>query len=416
MKQVLTHSGADEMRSAHIGTERPKHVLIIGAGASGLIAAVCAARAGAEVTVLEHRSEAGIKLSITGNGRCNYTNTDIRPEHYHCSDPDFIRTVLGSFGYEDALRFFEELGIRPEIRHYGFDESGYVYPSGMNAAGFRDVIYQEAVRLGVKFCFEMPDAKVIEKGLNTLNDGLSSDNEGLSPDSGRPADAPSFHTKTDTALILAAGSNAYPSTGSDSSVYPLIRRLGLEFHSFLPALCGLYSKDPLLKEWKGRRVRGKVVLEILENPNDSGAGHENAGCTNADPVESNEAEGEIQFTEHSISGIPVMQVSRYAAIALKKGRSVRLTVCGRTAEESLSLSGGHTFDIHRTAGFDRSQVCSGGIDISEVDPSTMEVRRCPGVYVCGELLDVDGDCGGYNLHFAWATGRLAGISAAGSRL
>ena len=368
-----------------------KAVLIIGAGASGLIAAVCAAQAGAEVTVLEHRSEAGIKLSITGNGRCNYTNTDIRPEHYHCSDPDFIRTVLGSFGYEDALRFFEELGIRPEVRHYGFDESGYVYPSGMNAAGFRDVLYQEAVRLGVKFCFEMPDAEVIEAAMEVVS--ISS-----------------------SALILAAGSNAYPSTGSDSSVYPLIRRLSLEFHSFLPALCGLYSKDLLLEEWKGRRVRGKVVLEILGNPNDSGAEHGNAGCINAGPVESYASEGEIQFTEHSISGIPVMQISRYAAIALKKGLSVKLSVSGRTAEESLNLSGGHTFDIHRTAGFDRSQVCSGGIDVSEVDPSTMEVRRCPGVYVCGELLDVDGDCGGYNLHFAWATGRLAGISAAGSRL
>ncbi|MBQ8933458.1 MAG: NAD(P)/FAD-dependent oxidoreductase [Lachnospiraceae bacterium] len=348
-----------------------KNVTIIGAGASGLMAAVCAARAGARVTVLEHREEAGIKLSLTGNGRCNYTNTDIGPAHYHCSDPAFAESVLRNFGYQDAVRFFENLGIRPVIRHYDFDEFGYVYPEGMNAAGFRDAIFREAERLGVAFCFGLSDDEVMRRA------------EAVIDEIGRKQER-------DSALILAAGSNAYPVTGSDSSIYPLIRKLGLDFHTFLPALCGLYSKDPLLKEWKGRRVRGEAVLLISEGQ---------------DPAREYRASGEIQFTEHSISGIPVMQLSRYAAIALKKGQRAFLTI--RTDEQ-------HTFEIYRTAGFDRAQVCSGGIDIAEIDPASMQIKKHPGIYVCGEMIDVDGECGGFNLHFAWASGHLAGLSAAHS--
>lgn len=400
-------------------------VLVIGAGASGLMAALSAARAGAKVTVLEHGDKPGRKLALTGNGRCNYTNTDVNVSHYHSfgdydySSEKFIRTVLDEFGYEDCIAFFRELGIEPDIRHYQYDDSGYVYPEGMNAAEFRDVVYNAAVNAGVKFEFGVDDAEVL-----------------------RIAEDDKYH-----AVVIAAGSNAYPATGSDSSIYPLLKKIGAEFHIFQPALCALYSKDAYLREMKGKRIKDTVCLNIyrhnLLDKGDMHIGHNRteqasgknisedisaagkygpASCSKSSltpgrddtiiddagvrlitdstetQVLSHKAYGEVQFNEHSISGIPVMQLSRYAAIALKQGLKVSLT------------AGGHEYDIHRTAGFDRSQVCSGGIDLRDIDPHTMRFKDS-NVYICGELLDVDGDCGGYNLHFAWATGYIAGRSA-----
>ena len=340
-------------------------VTVIGAGASGLMAAICAARQGAFATVLEHRQEAGIKLALTGNGRCNYTNTGIGSPHYHAEDPNFVAQILQRFSYADCIRFFREIGIEPLVRHYPYDDLGYVYPEGMDAAAFRDRLKSTAAALGVRLCLGMEDSEVLERCREILR---------------KREEEPSRK------LILATGSNAFPATGSDSSLYPLIRELGLSFRTFLPALCALHSKDPALQELAGRRIRGEAVLELRQGP-----------C-----VSRYSCSGEIQFTRHSISGIPVMQLSRHAAIALREGKEVFLTAAGRR------------FAIHRTAGFDRAQSCSGGIALSEIDPDTMEMRRHPGVYACGELLDIDGECGGFHLHLAWATGFIAG-NAAGRR-
>ncbi len=379
-------------------------VTVIGAGASGLMAALCAARAGAAVTVLEHKSEAGLKLALTGNGRCNYTNTGVSAEHYHCDDPAFVKTVLDRFSYESCITFFSGLGIEPEIRHYDFDELGYVYPRGLDASGFRTRLYEAALEAGVSFRFDLPDAEVLESAWEAaLKASEDAAGAGYAAGAGNAAGAGYAGEAGDIvgtgnaagagdipgaadALIIAAGSNAYPMTGSESSAYPLIRRLGLEFHPYLPALCGLYSKDPLLKELKGRRIRDEVLLRT--------------GTGKGEPPQTYTCSGEIQFNEHSISGIPVMQLSAFAAKALNRKETVSLEI------------GGHTYPIHRTADFSHSQVCSGGISTAEIDPETMRCRAHKNVYVCGECLDVDGECGGFNLHFAWASGYLAGTNAA----
>ena len=373
---MADYNGAADSRSR-------KSVLIVGAGASGLMAALSAAYAGADVTVLEHKAEAGIKLALTGNGRCNYTNTDAAPDKYHYGDEAgrrFIEAALTAFGYKDCIDFFERLGIEPEIRHYAYDESGYVYPKGMNASGFRDVMYKAACRSGVQFRFGVSDDEVVRAVLDVLNG-----------------------THGDKSVIIAAGSNAYPVTGSDSSIYPVFRELGISLHRFLPALCALYSKDEYLKEMKGRRVKSSVTLNIY----DSGQMSEDDGKLTAAYTQS----GEIQFNEHSISGIPVMQLSGYAAKALKDGKCVVLSIDG------------HDYLVHRTAGFNRAQTCTGGIAPSDIDPHTMryigstaygaDTENAMSLYLCGEIIDIDGECGGYNLHFAWATGYTAGRAAAG---
>lgn len=366
--------------------------LIIGAGASGLTAAVCAARAGASVTVLEHKASPGIKLALTGNGRCNYTNTDAAPDKYSCDDSKFISEVLDIFGYDECIDFFRGIGIEPEIRHYAYDTSGYVYPKDSNAAGFRDRLYAEAMRLGVKFEFNVPDSEIcsmiIRHARTECGDGIGTANAA-------GASTPNAYSAADSSLdniIIAAGSNAYPKTGSDSSVYPALKQLGINLNRFLPALCALFSKDSRLAKMKGQRVRAEAVLKIYELEASDGDDCTKYSCS-----------GEIQFNEHSISGIPVMQISRYASEAISKGHRTVLNVCG------------HDYEIHRTAGFDKAQVCSGGISVHEMDPHSMRYKDS-NIYFCGEIIDVDGQCGGYNLHFAWASGYIAGMSAAGAKI
>lgn len=380
---------------------RQKRILIAGAGAAGLMAAISAADAGALVTVLEHKPEAGIKLAITGNGRCNYTNTDVATDKYHYSDEAgrrLVEAVLAVFGYRDCIEFFEQLGIEPKICHYDYDESGYVYPEEMNASGFRDVMYQTALKRGVSFCFGVSEDEVTGTVLAALKGTGSNAYD---------------------AVIIATGSNAYPVTGSDSSIYPVFRELGVSLNRFLPALCALYSKDAQLREMKGRRIRSSVTLTIYEAEElqgDSDAADRQKSEERSEKSEEQLSDrtvisytesGEIQFNEHSISGIPVMQLSAYAAKALKEGRRVRLSIDG------------HDYEIHRTAGFDRAQTCTGGIAPADIDPHTMRyigggfaAQQNTKLYLCGEIIDMDGKCGGYNLHFAWATGYIAGRAAA----
>lgn len=355
--------------------------LVIGAGASGLMAAVCAARAGASVTVLEHKDEPGIKLALTGNGRCNYTNTDVAPDKYCCDDDAFISEILDIFGYDECIEFFRSIGTEPEIRHYVYDTSGYAYPSVGNAADFRDRLYAEALRAGVKFEFNVPDDKICSAVIRSAH--IGTETGGNTVNEAGDTDGGSFDS-----IIIAAGSNAYPKTGSDSSVYPALRQLGIGMNRFLPALCALFSKDAMLADMKGRRVHAEAILKIYGDMPEKTDNCTRYSCS-----------GEIQFNEHSISGIPVMQISRYASEAISKGLRTVLSVCG------------HDYEIHRTAGFDKAQVCSGGIAVSEIDPHSMRYKDS-NIYFCGEIIDVDGQCGGYNLHFAWASGCIAGRSAA----
>ena len=396
---TLARVNTESESAAGPENRKTRRVLVVGAGAAGLMAAISAADCGAKVTVLEHKDKPGIKLAITGNGRCNYTNTYVSADKYHCEDAHtrhFVEEVLCQFGFEDSIGFFKSIGIEPEIRHYSYDESGYVYPKEMNAQGFRDIMYQAALKRKVDFHFGVSDDKVIETVLN--------------------------NTRYD-AVIIATGSNAYPVTGSDSSVYPVFKQLGIKTERFLPALCALYSKDEQLGKLKGRRIKTEVRLGIYEEMSgQAAADKDGAVCDGVHSAEDRDLKsgkaaykkitgdnprlttyseaGEIQFNEHSISGIPVMQLSRYAAKALKAGEKAVLNIDG------------HDYEIHRTAGFDRSQTCTGGIPAGELDPHTM--RHSSGLYFCGEIIDIDGECGGYNLQFAWSTGFIAGRAAADS--
>lgn len=403
-------------------------IIIIGGGASGMTAAIMAARAGAKVTILEQNDMLGKKILSTGNGRCNLTNRKLEPENYRGDDPQFAGKVLEAFGLQDVLDFFTELGIYTKCR------GDYVYPLCDQAAAVREAFVMELDHLGVRTVTGCHVEEIVRK------------KEGFQIFCGKKQ--PAFWCSR---VILAAGSKASQVSGSDGSGYGLAKMLGHSLSPVVPALVQLRAEEAFFKKLAGIRVTASVSLSI--------DGHIIARDT-----------GELQLTDYGISGIPVFQISRYAAKALREKREVKAQIDfvpslslaelqrelwerrtkweKRTAEELLNslfpsklipvllkeagigkaMWAGRisrpewdafacmckAFEVHirETNPFGSAQVCAGGIRTEEVSSTTLESRLTEGLYITGELLDVDGICGGYNLHFAWATGALAGKYAA----
>lgn len=404
---------------------------VIGGGASGLVAAIMAAREGASVAVIEHMDRAGKKILSTGNGRCNLTNLKMDSDCYRCSRKDFPMKVIEGFGVEETLGFFRGLGVVPK------DRNGYIYPNSDQASSVLEVLLWEAGRLGVKILLSAEPEKITQEKEGGCR--IFTGSETIAADT----------------LVLAAGSKAAPSTGSDGSGYELARSLGHRIIKPLPALVQLRCQGNLYKQLAGIRTEAEVELYA-----------ENTLLA--------KDRGELQLTDYGLSGIPVFQISRFGSVALDQGKRVRVLVdfmpswrkeeawgllkkrvkdleC-KPAEELftgmlnrklgqvlLKLAGIRPSQLCRELSkkqltallsqlksyealvmsvnpFANAQVCCGGVDTGEVDPCTMESRIRQGLYLAGELLDVDGICGGYNLQFAWSSGALAGRNAARTAL
>ncbi|HIX58638.1 MAG TPA: NAD(P)/FAD-dependent oxidoreductase [Candidatus Blautia gallistercoris] len=387
-----------------------KEVLVIGGGASGLMAAITAARMGARVTVLEHNPAVGKKILATGNGRCNLTNVEERRDAYRCSDPAFPGAVLRQAAVSDTIRFFMELGI------YTRNRDGWLYPYSNQAGSVVDVLLMEAAYRKVKI---KTNAHI----------------QLLAREAGRWTAVTEGWSYKGDAVILACGSRASQVPGADGSGYTLANALGHSIVKPLPALVPLVCRGADFAKWAGIRTEGVVRLLI------QGA-----------PVK--EERGELQLTNYGISGIPVFQLSRYAARALEEGCRVSLEIdflpdfekdqlktflqnrqertpyknqkelliglfpdklIPELLKQPHIIRGIKQFplEVVRPQSFAHAQVCSGGIDVSQVCPDTLESRLHKGLYFAGEILDVDGACGGYNLQWAWSSGMVAGRHAAG---
>lgn len=406
-----------------------KNVIIIGGGASGLTAAIAAARQGADVTILEHMDRVGKKILSTGNGRCNMTNLSMRAEYYRCSQKTFPMKVLDRFSVWDTLTFFDELGIVTKNRN------GYIYPNSDQAASVLDTLRLEAQQIGVQILCGCHISRAGQKKKEGRRQFQVETNQGV------------FSCSS---LILSTGSKAAPATGSDGSGYELARAFGHQIIKPLPALVQLRCEGKQYKQLGGIRCEASLKMMV-------------------DGVAVAGEEGELQLTEYGISGIPVFQISRFASVALDDGRQVTVLVdflpsqsrdesrrflksrverlgyreCGdfltgvlnkKLALVLLNISGirketkvgdvkPYQWDrlfanlkcyeakVTATNPFEQAQVCCGGADTRDIRPETMESRLVPGLYLTGELLDVDGICGGYNLQWAWSTGMIAGRSA-----
>lgn len=405
-----------------------RHVAVIGGGAAGMMAAITSAREGARVTILEHKDRIGKKILSTGNGRCNFTNTYQTPACYRSDNRDFAWNIIQKFNVEKTISFFKELGIYPK------DRNGYLYPYSDQAAAILEVLQIEVAKLDICVMTEINvlDIQPVKKEIR-----ITTDKKTITADS----------------VILACGSKAAPVTGSDGSGYQLAKLFGHRIVPVLPALVQLRCAEKFYKSISGVRVQGTVEIY-------------------ADDIFLASDTGEIQLTNYGISGIPVFQVSRYAAKALYKKQSVtavlnfmpdmnkeefllflqeRITLCpyktldefftgvfpkklcelwirlsrlpkemrvsdlsGEQLEKLVLLIQHLRTHITETNSFEQAQICCGGVDTTEINPDTLESNYVPGIYFAGELLDVDGICGGYNLQWAWSSGFVAGKEAAGN--
>lgn len=443
---------------------RKRMVAVIGGGAAGMMAAIEAARAGAIVTLIEKNPQLGKKLATTGNGRCNYTNLDMGDRiggKFRGFHPEFSASSLDVLPPEAVLDWFREIGVEPRFR------GSYVYPNSDQASAVVDALREELHRLSVKVHYNA-EVKSVQR--------IDTDTEVSAAKASMPGKAASvseIREKRDAGyfmiqctdavvkadrVILAAGSKAAPKTGSNGDGYFIARKLGHTIVPYVPALCGIRCAGDAFRALAGIRIEAALELSI------------EGRCVDREA-------GELQLVDYGISGIPVFQLSRYAAYALQEGKKAAVYInflpgftneaedsrecalrlyrqrqerlAGRKMESFFtgllhqklgqlllrmanvrpelpvaelsekqlrslaSLSVRFKAECVEMNGFLQAQVVAGGVDTTEIDPCTMASRLVPGLYFAGEVLDIDGICGGYNLQWAWASGFVAGRHAAG---
>lgn len=395
-------------------------VVVIGGGASGIVASIVAARNGEHVTLLEGNDKCGKKILLTGNGKCNYWNSDLSINNYFTDDFNMLKEIMCVDNQNKVFSFLSDIGIYPRIKN------GYYYPYSNQASSVRELLLKELEKSGVNIIlsckvenvYKEKDKFVVKSNLDTI-----------------------YADK----VIVATGSKACPKTGSDGSGYDIAKSFGHRINNVLPALVQLRANDSSLKDLDGIRMDAKIFLSV-------------------DDKEIAQEEGEILFTDYGLSGICVFNLSGLVSKYLyyDKKVDIYLNLCpfleesfytwftkrndeipNHTIEELLEsifsyklilvllkkmkLDRGVTWDnlkevekqefssmienykleINGTNLFDRAQVCTGGVPLNEVS-SVMESKKEKGLYLVGELLDVDGKCGGFNLAFAWISGYLAG--------
>jgi len=405
-------------------------VIVVGGGPAGMMAAIKAAEYGHNVSILEHNDRIGRKLLATGNGKCNLTNELLKDNpakiygSFYPEDKDGIRkklveTIMTRFGYDDTISFFEEIGLITR------NNGGLIYPYSEQASAVLDVLRFRLRDLGIKiYCGEnvkeiIPQNKAFL--IKTGNGEYYADR-----------------------VIVTTGSSAQPKLGSDGSGYSILKKLGHTINEVRPGLVQLCCKGDFFKAVSGSRIRSKVSLYDKDNLIYSES-------------------GQIQFTDYGISGIVAMNVSNrlrlcrsnprlscdltediseseLEKILLKRIDNMTNRMSGelligilpkKIGDMLLKLSGiGYDkkysdinkdqirklvditkefkVDITKTKTFEEAQIALGGIEITELT-DRLESKYIPGVFVAGEILDVHGDCGGFNLQLAFSFGAVAGM-------
>ncbi|MGI5920538.1 MAG: NAD(P)/FAD-dependent oxidoreductase [Syntrophomonadaceae bacterium] len=406
-----------------------RQVIVVGGGAAGMMAAISARRLGAEVTILERNSRVGKKILATGNGRCNFTNINADISCYNGENPKFAYSALGKFTVYDTLNFFERLGIQPKVEDFG-----KVFPLSGQASSVLDVLLYELHELQV----------------NIVSEALVKD---ICPKGG------TFTVKLENGkiyqgdrVIITTGGKAMPTSGSDGNGYELATRLGHNIIDIFPALVQIMLEGSFFKRIEGVKFVG--TAEIIHN----------SKAVAKD-------KGDILFANYGVSGPPILQISRKAGELLQEGQEAflkliiidmmtkdelrklfkqRLQIAAhkpldfslvgfinkklipvvlmeagikdikqpaanlslKEQESIVNILTDWRFKIRGTKSWSSAQVTAGGIDTREIDPNTMESKIVKGLYFAGEIIDIDGQCGGFNLQWAWSSGFIAGQSAA----
>jgi predicted Rossmann fold flavoprotein len=399
---------------------------VVGGGASGLVAAISAARRGVSAAVLERLPRVGRKILATGGGRCNLLNDGLSASAFTSAAPGLVVSVLDRFGRTEVRSFFEDLGLR-----LWTDEGGRVYPATNQAASVLRVLELEAARLGIGIETAFEVGRVESAGGRFR----------IAAADGREIAA--------AAVVLAGGGRTYPALGSNGSCHSLAASLGHSIIKPVPSAVPLVVRDRMCHLLQGQRPRVRIESRI--------------GGRRAQA-----AEGELLFTPYGLSGTAALDVSESLSIALNRdGRTdvsvvvdflpfmtseevraefLRRSAAGwaprdllsgllperfsqvgaqifreaNTAPEKAAAAGmarglaaavkAREFRVLGTRGWNEAEFTAGGVDAREVKAGTLESKLCPGLYFAGEVLDVQGGRGGFNLAWAWASGFVAGLA------
>ena len=381
---------------------------IIGGGYSGVISAIYASKNN-EVTILERNSDLLKKLLLTGNGRCNYFNSVMSLDKFHSYNNELIEDIITMDNIEELDNFFINLGLFPKVKN------GYYYPYSNQATSVKDLLVSKLNELKVNIKTDYL-VKIVEKKDNKfiVNDELEFDK-----------------------IIISTGGKAYPKTGSDGIGYDLLKSFGHKITKLSPSLVQITSDNKYLKELSG--IRSEALLSLFDKDK-----------------KIKEELGELQFTDYGISGICTFNISSYLregidnkyilvnfmpldiksfTLFMESNNTIfeRLegilnyklikvllklsnisnddhwnTISNKQKEDLINNLFNYKVNITGTKSFDNSQVTAGGLVLSEINPKTMESKLVDNLYVTGEVLDLDGDCGGYNLTIAFITGYIAG--------
>ena len=400
-----------------------KRIAVIGAGPAGIFAALQAARSEYEVHLLDSNQQVGRKLLVTGSGRCNITNRDLITARYSSSKPDFVRKVVEKFDQNRLLDYLNELGIYT----YSTDD-GWVYPISNSAANVVSLLlaHLNAARVNLHPGTIVTDIQPDPNGFFLFSD-------------------PGFFPTVFDRVIIASGGKAYPELGSRGTLFPVLAHLGHTVQPIFPALAPILTDRKPIQKLKGVRLDAGVKLFARKKL-------------------LGETLGNIIFTDWGINGPGVMDISHLAAqnpyldlylvidfllphakyiSILKENRNLKsvafsillgsvlpakliqpvftnlnLSLDAGTEElgeinvrRILQALGGFKVEVKGTRGFEYSQASTGGIYPGEVDEASLQSRLLPGIFFAGEVLDVVGPCGGYNLQWAFSSGFLAGCSA-----
>lgn len=388
-------------------------IIIIGAGASGIVTAINAKNENNRVILLEKNDRIGKKLLATGNGRCNYTNMNLSEKNY--SSPDFVKRTLEDFSNEDLINYFRILGLESTL------DGNRVYPISLKANSVLNILIYWLDKKGieVKTKSQVKEIKKTKKGYEVITN-----EETLRAD----------------VVVAAFGGKAMPASGSDGVSFEILKKMGIRVTDLKPALTQLKLDSKYLKHLSGTKVIGRARLLRDEKVID-------------------EREGEILFTNYGISGPPILDMS----VNTKEGDIIEVPLINNLKEDSIDMvynryymfpdfsleeflmglvdkkfihyivdsldmdkntamnmiSMGDfekiiglllksRFKVTGNTGFKNAQVTRGGVSLDEVSPENYEAKKYKDLYIIGEALDIDGDCGGYNLHFAFGCGYRLG--------
>lgn len=396
--------------------------IIVGAGASGLVCAINLKRKNNDVIVLEKNDKSGKKILATGNGHCNYYNEDQDLKHYHSSDNSLIEKLINPHTNKKVLEFFSSIGIVPRIKN------GYYYPYSNAAVSIQNTLVEECTRLGITIYNNV----FVEDIIKDKDKFIVITNE------------KKYEAEK---VVISTGSNA--SLKEENNMYGVLEKLGHKIIKPLPALTRLNLKESFLKEWSG--IRNDVEIKIL-----------------VDEIEERKEYGEILYTDNGISGIVTMQLSNIAAYSIDNNKKVEVIINNmisfcKTRNDFIELMNERNtilknrsisqlldsymnyklvnvlikrvginpniswnklsdreknilassfvelrLNIISTDSIAKAQTVSGGVVLSEINLNNMESKIVNNLYLTGEVIDLFGDCGGYNLTIAWTTGLQVG--------